>query len=233
MKHRHLVEQLYTLTQQLDNRLSMYYIVLGSENIIRKLIPIVCSLHACAVCRVKHFSFLDVSSGTTKVPLFNRATPENNRPAYSEEYVCASTQGQRGIRTKASDDDSHLWTATRTYWDFNDPNKEYKSTVPAYRSQCPFRSSAYPSSNPSNHHISLPSFTFPPKDPYPRFDCADHPMRSGPRLRWHLRQYLSMHISWTRRQRRGRANVKFLPCLLTHLPPPGCSQSNSTTVHQC
>jgi hypothetical protein len=71
-EYRHLLEQVYTLTQQFDNRLSMYYIVLGSKDIIlvRKLIAIVCSLHACAVCRVKHFSFLDVGGGTTKVSLF-------------------------------------------------------------------------------------------------------------------------------------------------------------------
>jgi hypothetical protein len=227
MEYRHLLQQVHTLTQQLDHRLSMYYIVLRSKDVTRKLIIIVRSLHACAVCRVKHFSFLDVSGGTPEVPLFNRATPANNRLAYSEEYACASMQGQRGIRIEASDDDSHLWTATRTYWDFNDRNKEHKSTVTAYRSQCPFRSSAYP----SNPHISLPSVTLPSKGPYPRLDCVHHSMRSRPCLRRDLRQYLPMYISWTRRQCRGCADVKFLPCLLTYLPPPGCSQSNSTTVH--
>jgi hypothetical protein len=115
MEYRLILEQVYTLTQQLDNRLSMYYIVLGSKYIILRLIVIVRSLHACAICRFKHLSFLDVNSDTTNGPLFNQATPANNRLARSEGYVYASTHGQPGIRIKASDDDSHPGTATRAY----------------------------------------------------------------------------------------------------------------------
>jgi hypothetical protein len=56
MEYNQLLEQVYRMTRDIENKLPMYYIVLRSDGMIRKLVAIV-SVPLCYLCHVKRFSF--------------------------------------------------------------------------------------------------------------------------------------------------------------------------------
>jgi hypothetical protein len=56
MEYNQLLEQVYRMTRDIENKLPMYYIVLRSDGMIRKLVAIV-SVPLCCLCHVKRFSF--------------------------------------------------------------------------------------------------------------------------------------------------------------------------------
>lgn len=96
MEYSQLLEHVFKITREMEAKLPMYYIVLRSDDIIRKLVAIVSAPYDVAVCRVKHF-LSGVNGGASKNPLFDWVTPVYYWPSYSTDYVHASTKGKRGI----------------------------------------------------------------------------------------------------------------------------------------
>lgn len=87
MEYNQLMDQVQKMTQELDSRLPMYWIVLRSDDMIRRLVAIVSALYVCLHLVTLSTFFSGVNSGTSKDSFSSGVTTGHNRSPYSKEHV--------------------------------------------------------------------------------------------------------------------------------------------------